>query len=481
MTRQQCLKNLLMGKPYEANERVTEWLLTHKPLLSPSISSLVGRRLNHFLVGSDPEFCLVWQGRQVSAYNANLKVGLAAGCDQNERLVELRPAPSASVVEHVAGILTDLRWLWRTGNNTIAASHWRAGAWFGGDGLGGHVHFGRKRPTRPQEVAALDGLSNAFRLCGIFSRAEWDRRQVGDNLGQHYGMPGDFRLQRHGYEYRSLPSWLNSPTVAFISIAASKLTVLDPELTTGWQPRDSAAARYHLRALAKYFKSRDDDAYILYHLLTAHEDLVFAVDHAADFAPAWGIPKERPEGAASEESLILPSCIHPHPDEIAEVYDHLLHGAPLRFREYAPNFVCTLPGKDFQWVPGHTHPGRRSGYGDLIHNLVTHRDYPIRFEHANTGQIRVEGHLPNLWSPDELATFRRYAPHAIITPNPDYGFETRLLVTRDYTQTNTIAGLRAILLSGMFPIWTVETVQPKSHIEWEGMHHKISKPKWRSY
>src|SRR5581483_4609146 len=61
---------------------------------------------------------------------------------------------------------------------------------------------------------------------------EMAERRGGDRLGQHYGMPGDFRLQTHGYEYRTFPSWLDSPALAFISITLAKLCVHCPGLVT---------------------------------------------------------------------------------------------------------------------------------------------------------------------------------------------------------------------------------------------------------
>ena len=196
------LKGEALTVSSEREKRWQKWSTNHTPLVSPSVFTVSGRHLNHFCVGSDPEFSFATPtGDRVEARNCGLMVGLAAGCDQNERLVELRPWPSVSVVEHVAGILTTLGWMQRVYGSTIFPFIWRAGAFFGGDGMGGHVHFGRKRPTRAEEVAALDGLARVFRVTGLFPVEEWDRRVKGDRLGQIYGAPGDFRIQRHGYEY----------------------------------------------------------------------------------------------------------------------------------------------------------------------------------------------------------------------------------------------------------------------------------------
>jgi hypothetical protein len=483
MNRLKYLKNVLMG-PVEApateeEAKWHEWATVHAPLRSPSLSSLTGRHLNHFCVGSDPEFALAdGHGHIVGAYNCGLKVGLAAGCDQNERLVELRPWPSVSVVEHVAGILTALRWMHRTMPPETRTFPWRAGAFYAGDGLGGHVHFGRKRPTRTEETAALDGLANALKASGLFPVDEWNRRMQGDERAQQYGRPGDVRIQKHGYEYRSLPSWLQSPTTAFIAVAASKLAVLDPSITVNWSAKvPSVMGRDLLRGLAKLFKSRDDDAYVLYHLLTQRGDTVFDVDYRGNFAPAWGFEAGGNDARhlKAEESFILPDLICPEPEEVVEMRNHLLLGYPLTFTKYPPNFRTELPDGNYQWVPLHVHPGRRSGFGDLVHNLVTHRHMPIIWDHTNHSPLQINGPLPHLWNRDEIDLFRRYCPGALINNNAIRdGRDTVISVPRDLTQTGTISGLRAILLqSGLFPVWTVEDVKANSFADWKEKHSKM--------
>ena len=202
MSKRDVLNALLRGEPIQptcpSEEAWFKWATVHEPLLSPSIYATSGRHLNHFCVGSDPEFSFAdLSGERVQAYDLGLRVGLAAGCDQNERLVELRPWPSTSVVEHVAGILTALRWMYRVYGKYVQDCNWRAGAYFAGDGMGGHVHFGRKRPTRAEEIIGLDGLACVFSASGLFPIREWELRVRGDKRGQRYGLPGDTRLQRH--------------------------------------------------------------------------------------------------------------------------------------------------------------------------------------------------------------------------------------------------------------------------------------------
>lgn len=463
-----------MGQPVDPSsfkeQQALVWASTHEPLMSPSAFSASGRHLNHFCVGSDPEFCFAnpfgGEGK-VDAVSCGMKVGLAAGCDQNERLIELRPWPSVSVVEHVAGILTALRWMYRVYNRYALAYNWRSGAYFAGDGLGGHVHFGRKRPTRTEEVTALDGLARALKMTGLFPLSEWNVRMRGDRLHQIYGQPGDFRVQRHGYEYRSLPSWLQSPVVAFTAVASSKLAVLDPVITTSWPEKiPMSSARHLLRGLAKLYKSRDDDAYILYHLLTRDGDAVFNVAHSADFAPAWGFVKEG-EPDPTDAFTILPACIAPHPSEIDEMLQHLLEGVPLTFKALPAAFVAAIP-KEYSWVPTYAVTGRHSGFGDLIHNLVTFRGMECYWNYGNGNQFNVSGDVPSRWSRADRALLRKYYPAINIKSD---GKGLGITVPKCLCQTDTIAGLRAILTkTGLFPIWTVDSVRSDSYRKWSDEH-----------
>jgi Phage phiEco32-like COOH.NH2 ligase-type 2 len=489
MTRHDFLKAVLKGEPPEVTSKREEvllkWATTLDPLSSPSVYTPLGRRLNNFCVGSDPEFSFRnLDGERVTAVECGLKVGLAAGADQNERLVELRPWPSPSVVEHVAGIMSALRWMFRVYNRRATMFSWRAGAWFAGDGMGGHVHFGRKRPTRVEEVAALDGLARVFKASGLFPVKEWDRRMRGDNYhNAPYGLPGDFRVQRHGYEYRSLPSWLQSPTVAFIVLTASKLAVLDPSITVKWSEKVTAVqARNLLRGLAKLYKGRDDDAYILYHILTQSGDLPFDFDYEVNFATTWGIPFG--ETIAGDENIILPACIQPQAEEVLEMQNHLLFGIPLRFARLAPNFIHKLPEGNYTWLPRVVAGNRRSGFGDLIHNLVVNEDLQVYWDYTTSGEFKINGSLPLMWTPAEKQMFRRYhSMSCIMTKNATKETGTVITVPKQLCQTHTIAGLRAMLLhSGLFPVWTVDTVQKDSLATWLASRKHIAQTRnWRTH
>jgi hypothetical protein len=490
ITRQDYLRLSLMGLPLEdrtsVDSRIIDWATRYEPLKCPILPNSDGRYLNHFCIGSDPEFCFKnTENRRIEAYESGLKVGLAVGADQNERLVEIRPWPSRSVVKHVAGILTALRWMYRVYNGPAHRYAWRAGAFFAGDGMGGHIHFGRKRPTRDSEIRALDGLARVFKTSGLFPVEEWNHRMHGDNFhNAPYGLPGDFRIQRHGFEYRSLPSWLQSPTVAFIVLVSAKLAVLDPEITTTWRADvGQAEARKLLRGLAKLYRGRDDDAYLLYHVLTKNGDSPFDVDYRTDFSTAWGIPRTTAL-AANDSAIILPTCIEPNPEEVQEIQNYLLRGTPLEFHIYPPTFVSKLPeGVDYKWVPESVNPGRHSGFGDLIHNLVFSPSLKFYWNYSNTDDFAIVGAIPVFWSAFERELINNYYPRVHIQGNTGT-HDTEITVPRALCQTQTIAGFRAILLNtGLFPLWTVPTVKADSLKKWLANHNDRQKfnKSWRNY
>lgn len=470
MTKHQYLEEFLKNGKFDNLDSVPKWIWDHEPLKSPQLFTRTGRHLNNFCIGSDPELCLQANGtKKYEAYASGMRVGLGAGCDQNERLVEFRPYPSKSVVEHIAGILTDFRWMYRVyGPGMRGPVIYRAGAFFDGDGMGGHVHFGRKRPTRNDEIAALDGLTKAFCAAKLFPLDEWDIRMKGDARGQQYGLLGDMRVQKHGYEYRTLPSWLQSPVLAFIVLTCSKLAVLNPRVTTPWQKNmTELEAKQKLKGLAKLYKGRDDDAYLLYHVLTRPGPDPFAVVYNGNCGTAWGIPTETPM-FETVLPAILPACIKPTTDEVKEIQAHLLYGLPLDFVKTVPDFKTTVP-EGYHWYPATCAPRRRSGFGDFLHDLVGSKKFTLSFDYTTAFSFGVYGHLPLCWNSAEKTLLKKYFPTIQITPRE--GHDTVITIPKDLCQAKTLPGLKAIVVkSGIFPLWTVETVTHNSLTKWSEIH-----------
>lgn len=430
-----------------------------------------GRRINNFCLGSDPEFVFYSSGREHkhSASALGLRAGLAVGCDQNQRLGELRGWPTRSVVEHVAGILSTFRTMFRVYPST-RETLWRSGAWYDNDGIGGHVHFGRKRPDRDKEVVALDVMARVFNELSLFPRGEWDRRRKGDSRGQQYGTYGDIRPQLHGYEYRTLPSWLCSPLKAFIVLTLSKLAVLDPELVSSWVGSDgvfTSSAPTRLFELVKYYSSRDDDAAILRYLMV-DGSLPEVPALTLDFKTTWGFtgredPKSSPCG-------IVPAVIKPHAEEVEEIQAHLLNRTPLGYKDLPATFRETIPSGYNWYYNTSTEGSQYSGVGDLIHDLVTNNNHAIYIRSGTTFGISAD-----LVNPTLLAGVRKLYPGF---SNVLQGAQRRsIYITREMTNLANLRQTKHLILgSGLFPIWTVNSVQADSMKVWAKAQFDSAKP-----
>lgn len=440
-------------------------ILSNVECEEPPLLSAGGRRLNNFCIGSDPEFVFTSKNssHKMNASDLGLKPGLAAGSDQNLRLAELRGWPSTSVIEHIAGLLSSLRWMYRLYPNTRTYG-WRAGAWHDQDGIGGHVHFGRKRATRPEEILGLDGLAKVFRVLGIFNNTDWDRRIQGDPRGQRYGDYGDFRVQLHGYEYRSLPSWLCSPSKAFLAIAASKLVIFDPHITSGWrqEPLEPTQAMDRLKRLAQYYAGQDDDAWILKHLLSRKDGFKAASAIHPDFKKTWGFNHllDRPTAPPTQ---IMPPCIAPDKADCADVIRNISEGVPLEYTERTPTFRNILP-ENYHWMYCVNPRGvGRGGVGDLMSNLVCHVNTPVNIQFAE--HFEISSTFTNTWSKEDFEKARELVPEFRVRNHNDE--PPGIWIPRNMTLVDRIRQTRTFLLkSGLLPLWTVEGVTANSLNEW---------------
>ncbi|WP_282935497.1 hypothetical protein [Paenibacillus sp. RC67] len=173
-------------------------------------------------LGADPEFLLLNpQGKVIFASKFMDKEG-PVGCDSivlpNFRkiypLAELRPQPSKDVRQMIVNLHRTMQLASRSIND--GTLQWVAGGMpVKGFPLGGHVHFSGIRLSSE----LLRVLDNYLALPLILLEDE-----TTGGRKPKYGFLGDFRRQRHGgFEYRVLPSWMISPTVAKGVLALSKL------------------------------------------------------------------------------------------------------------------------------------------------------------------------------------------------------------------------------------------------------------------
>ncbi|MCR8641625.1 hypothetical protein NV379_03050 [Paenibacillus sp. N1-5-1-14] len=179
-----------------------------------------------FLLGADPEFLLMnEQGKVVAASNYMERAG-EVGCDaivlRGQRLIlplaELRPEPSAEPRELVRNLRRTMLVAAEIIDNQ--ALKWIAGGMpVKGFPLGGHIHFSGVM----LQSSLLRTLDNYLALPLFMIENDLDLRRR-----PRYGSLGDFRRQPHGgFEYRTLPSWLGSPTVTKGVLALAKLIGLN--------------------------------------------------------------------------------------------------------------------------------------------------------------------------------------------------------------------------------------------------------------
>lgn len=167
---------------------------------------------SNLLLGVDPEIILVNKaGKLVFASDYFGRRGIV-GCDAiwkgNDRtrkpILEIRPRPQKNprnlLLELYRGMLLAAK---KIGNPNV---RWLAGALpHPGFPIGGHIHFS----GFPLNSHILRVLDNYLTLPLVLVE---DERGV--KRRPKYGFLGDFRLKPHGgFEYRTPPSWLVSPTI----------------------------------------------------------------------------------------------------------------------------------------------------------------------------------------------------------------------------------------------------------------------------
>ncbi|MFD0699017.1 hypothetical protein ACFQZT_33630 [Paenibacillus sp. GCM10027628] len=197
------------------------------------------------MLGSDPEFLLISpQGKVVFADRFLTRDG-AVGCDavvlSGHRLIlplaELRPEPSADPRELARNLHHTMQLAARAIPDESLA--WLSGGMpVGGYPLGGHIHFSRCWLNGH----LLRALDNYLALPLILIEGETTR-----NRRPRYGYLGDFRRKSHGgFEYRTLPSWLQSPDITRGVFALAAL-IADNYWLLPWRPLqepDMQAAYY---------------------------------------------------------------------------------------------------------------------------------------------------------------------------------------------------------------------------------------------
>jgi hypothetical protein len=316
------------------------------------------RLVNHFKLGADPEFVFVVDGKVIHASGLGLKAGLAFGADNNGRLAELRPKPSRSALRVVASLYAELCFLaqWNPGLTQYA---WVASPFAERDGLGGHVHFGRWKKLREAEVNALDWVMKLLTAAGVINLAA-QRNRLATNL---YGKFGDIRVQSHGYEYRTFPTWLGSPKHAHLFLTLAKLAVHAPSMFDGvHSPIGTLVAQRHIENILAYYQDLDDDAKIARCYFKG-----CCVPNDGNIQKNWNIvPVFGAEGRA--ETDIVPQIVAPSEQHIKEMFSLLTTGKMV-FETKQPFEILRFP-KGYTPFQHFMATDRRPDLGELVWDMA---------------------------------------------------------------------------------------------------------------
>ena len=487
-------KNLVLAMSGVPSSKVKRWL---KEFLAPRRVSLLPkehRLVNHFKIGADPEFALFdgsregpqelnteWSAlhRPINVAEWGYKPDTAWGADMGGRVMEIRAAPSRSILEVVTSIWSSLAWFYRTELRSRQVI-WKAGAVAGRDGMGGHIHFGRLRGRRACEVAALDMTTAIFRAIGTFDDREFQHRRAQSG----YGMPGDTRNQPHGYEYRTFPSWLDTPKAAFVTMTFSKLLVHNPDLLiqidTDLGAGRIRASEILVRILA-YYKGLDDDARLAHALLTDSKTLEY---QKADFKRSWGLADNR---ELSHLTVInrIPPVVVPTRSEVLTMFRYLTGQKALEVNwNLSPSWrdvAMPVGYADVQVMP--TRALFLRGMSEITKDLVVSHLIPVRLVVNNQDQDLLVSkmlaqRLPVNWK--ESIRGARLAQNARVLSQDDEGMlcegvlpseegmSTYMLALPDTMRIpETLERTKRLICGGVFPIWDRAQVSEASFGAWQ--------------
>jgi hypothetical protein len=258
--------------------------------------------LQKIILGADPEFIMQSPTGNLLMASQYFPLKGKMGCDaisseQNvayKPLVEIRPDPDEDPRRLVARIY---HLLWQEAEKmSDLPAKWLAGAMpYPGFSLGGHIHFSGIQPN----FKMLRALDNYLALPLVMV-------EDADGKGRRpkYGFLGDFRYQDYGgFEYRTLPSWLVSPTLTKGVFALAKVIVAnyprlqyDPltrlTIQQAYYEGDKVALQPWIQKLWDDLQSCDD--YQVYHkdLQAFYRYLMSGIcwNETRDFRIPWRLP-----------------------------------------------------------------------------------------------------------------------------------------------------------------------------------------------
>ena len=240
---------------------------------------------NKFLIGADPEFIVLDQGKLVNVAGALPHTG-KLGWDHGGDVVEVRPDPNQLAIEVVRDLHRQLKRM----PGAFANFKWRAGAFpevarpNGGAGvaLGGHVHLELPYSDAGRYLKALDLLTQNLEKLDLLPVAETTKRRNGGN----YGLYSSHRSAGGGkrFEYRTMPSWLYSKAVTLLALTGAKLVAVAPRSALKLLADPESASFVRLQRYFESFKS-DPDAVLVLDTILDRKQL--KVDPDTDLRHEW--------------------------------------------------------------------------------------------------------------------------------------------------------------------------------------------------
>lgn len=253
--------------------------------------------VNDFKVGCDPEFAQI-HGNGVLAKFVDSKPSYPGiGDDHGGWVGELRPDPSKScwtVVNRLGLLVNALKGI--PGKLRAGAVVDRNGQRLG---LGGHVHLdvnpydgvlggvssGRTGENHKLRIEALDRLTDLLEHLDILPRSESLYRRA----YTEYGKFGAYRAQAQPggvrTEYRTMASWLTSPSVAYAALTGAKLATVNPKGALGCLKREGGFKS--LLNWISMFSAKDTDAARLEEKYLSKGHKFMVVDPEGDFRERW--------------------------------------------------------------------------------------------------------------------------------------------------------------------------------------------------
>jgi len=192
-------------------------------------------------LGCDPEFMVVGPENRSILCNISYQSRYGeVGSDHGNRVGEMRPAPGTPTQ-----VVENLRHLF----HHVKTHHPQIKIVCGGgeqyhEATGGHIHFGMSWDSfwsshdhgrrRRQTNFGNNHQGRLITTLDYFLGLRLKKVPGAKRSGQSYGKPGDVRMQPHGFEYRTPPSWITDP------VLAESVLAIAYQIAKMWQVKPTA-------------------------------------------------------------------------------------------------------------------------------------------------------------------------------------------------------------------------------------------------